>query len=191
EFKKERDGIKVFTRDVANSNIKELRITLEVNATMSSIVALLADINKYQDWVYKCSLSKNLEKIDENRTYDYYIADFPWPISDRDLVAYSYITQDPITKVLESITEARPDYIPQTEGNVRVLKHLNRWRFTPIGPNLIAVEYTLQSDPAGSIPSWIVNMAIDQGPVQSMLRFRKMLRNHPYKDAKLAGILEF
>ncbi|MEM9918954.1 MAG: START domain-containing protein [Bacteroidota bacterium] len=191
KFKKEKSGIKVYTRDVSDTNLKELKITLEVQASMSSIVALLMDVDEYQNWVYRCAKSKTVKVIDQNHTYDYYVVDFPWPMADRDLMAYSYIEQDPETKVLTSITKARPDYTPKNDGYVRIIQHINKWVFTPLAPNRVAVEYTLNSSPAGSIPNWLVNMAIDQGPVQSMLRFRDMLNNQPYKDAKLAGILEF
>lgn len=186
EYKKEKDGIKIYTRDIENSNIKELRITLEVEADMSAVVALICDVSAYKKWVYKCSESKTLRQISSTESIDYYIADFPWPMTDRDMVTYSVIKQDPETGIVTSRTESRSGELAIKEDFVRVTKHVNTWAFKEIGNGKIAVDYTLNTSPAGSIPTWLVNLVIDQGPLQSMQEFRKLLKDQKYQSAQLA-----
>ncbi len=191
EFKKNKGGIKIYTRECKGTNIKELKFTVTINATMNQAVALLADVNNYSDWVYGCDHSSTLEEISNKKSYCYYKVDFPWPMTDRDLVVYSEIKQDPITKIVTSDTNSRADYMEKAAGYIRMQKHFNKWIFTPISSNQIVVTYLLKSDPGGSIPSWAINMAIDQGPVKSMKGFMRNLKRPQYINANFEGIEDF
>ena len=191
EFKKNKNGIKIYTRDSGDTNIKELKFTVTINATMNQAVTLLTDVNNYSDWVYGCDHSSTVEEITKLESYCYYKVDFPWPMTDRDLVVYSEIKQDPLTKVVTSDTNSRSDYMPEAEGYIRMQKHFNKWTFTPISADKIEVTYLLKSDPGGSIPSWAINMAIDQGPVKSMKGFMKNLKRDEYVNANFEGIEDF
>ncbi|MEM1318847.1 MAG: START domain-containing protein [Bacteroidota bacterium] len=191
EFKKEKSGIKVYTREGVDSNIKELKITFSVEAKLNNIIALINDVEAFQNWVYRCSMSKNLKKITHFETYDYYRIDFPWPLSDRDMVGHTKLWQDPETKVVTTTTVAKTEAADEVKNFVRISDHINKWVFTPTSPNTVDILYTLRSDPGGRIPSWMINMAIDQGPVQTMLRFRDMLKGGTYKDVQVDGIENF
>jgi len=162
EFKKNKSGIKIYTRESNDSNIKELKFTVTINATMNQAVTLLADVDN-----------------------------FPWPMSDRDLVVYSEVKQDSITKVVTSDTNSRADYMPKEDGYIRIQNHFNKWIFTPVSADTIEVTYLLKSDPGGSIPAWAINMAIDQGPVKSMKGFMENLKKEKYVNAQFEGIEDF
>ncbi len=191
EFKKEKEGIKIFTRESKESNIKELKITFRLEASLSSIVALISNVDAYQNWVYRCSMSKTLKKINDFESFDYYRVDFPWPLSDRDMVVLTKIEQDANTKVITALTTCRPEVAEKVDDFIRITDHTNQWIFTPISSNITDVHYTLKSDPAGNIPSWLVNMAIDQGPVQTMMRLRKILKSDEYRHKQVAGITNY
>jgi len=190
-FKKEISGIKIYTREADDSDIKELKFTTVINSSVSSTIALLVDVDNYDQWVYKCAESTILKELNELQSYCYYNVDFPWPMSDRDMIIYSEIVQDPVTKEVISSSYGRPEYIPEKEGRVRIYDHFNQWRFKPTSSNRIEATYLLKSDPAGSIPSWMINLAIDQGPLKSMKGFLKHLNDEKYKDVKLPGIEDF
>ena len=191
DFKKEKDGVRVYTRDVANSNLKELRIIFNIESNISSVVAVISDIPAYTKWVYRCSTAETLKREGPLETYDYYQVDFPWPFSDRDMIMHSVISQHPETKVVISETLTKPGYLKTIDGLVRIQKHINKWTFTPFSENLVQADYFLNSEPAGNIPNWIVNMAIDQGPLHSMLRLRKLVQEAPYRNKQVAGILNY
>lgn len=191
DFKKKKSGIKIYTRESDDSNIKELKFTVTIDATMNQAVTLLADVDNYYDWVYACEHSSTINEINKLQSYCYYKVDFPWPMTDRDLVVYSEIKQDSITKVVTSDTNSRADYMPKADGYIRMEEHFNKWIFTPISASQIEVTYLLKSDPGGSIPSWAINMAIDQGPVKSMKGFMKNLKKEKYLNAKFEGIEDF
>lgn len=190
ELRKDRDGIKVYVREAIDSPFKELKMKFSVNATMSSVVALLQDIEAIPDWVYKCEVGYVVEKINDEEEYYYNLIDFPWPLSDRDFIVKSKLYQDPVTKVLRSESYAVTDKMPEKEGVVRIVETNLWWEFTPHANGQIDVDYYLKSDPGGYLPAWIVNMAIDQGPIQTIKRFRKILKNPKYKNVKLDYVSE-
>ncbi len=191
EFKKDKDGIKIYTRQSAASNIKELKFTAVINSDMNSTVALLIDVENYSRWVYKCAESVTLKEISNLESYCYYNVDFPWPMSDRDMIVFSEVKQDPNTKIVTSSSKGEGKYIPEKDGLVRIYDHFNQWIFKPLSNDKIEVTYFLKSDPAGNIPAWAVNLAIDQGPVRSMKRFIEMLKDPKYKHAQVKGIVDF
>lgn len=184
EFKKETNGIKVYTRDIADSNLKALKIIMEVDISVNAIMALLMNTTSYPEWVYKCSEAGPVEAVSALNTIDYYQIDFPWPFSDRDLYTETVTTIDPVTGVITSTSTGLADYGPERPGFVRVPTHFNQWIITPVSPVKTHLKYFLQSTPGGSIPDWLVNLAADQGPVKSMQAFFKLARRAPYAESE-------
>jgi len=191
ELKKDHSGIKVYYRDSDKSDIKELRIVTEMDASLSAIMSLLYDVDLYTKWVYSCSESYIAKQLDQKELYYYSKMDFPWPLSDRDLIAHSSIQQDPKTGKIISSSKAVPKFLPENEGVVRLKTMQVRWELTPKQDGSVHVEYYLYSDPGGSIPAWVVNLGLDRGPVQSLLKFKSLLQEEKYKKAQLAFIKNF
>jgi len=146
-----------------------------VEASMSAIVLLLQDVAAIPDWVYKCPEAYHLKKV-----------------SNSEEVYYNRMemVQNPITKVVRSESFNEPTYIPEKDGLVRIPKLHLWWEFTPRGNGVVDVEYFLSSDPGGMIPAWMINLAIDQGPTQTIKAFRKTLQDPKYRDARLDFISE-
>ncbi len=183
EFKKETKGIKVYTRDIANSNLKALKIIMDVEVSVNSIMSLLMNTASYPEWVYKCSYAGPVESTSILNTVDYYQIDFPWPFSDRDLYTHTITTIHPETGVITSTSTGMADFAPEREGFVRVPTHFNQWIITPVSATKTHLEYFLQSTPGGSIPTWLVNLAADQGPIKSMQGFFKLAKRSPYAES--------
>jgi ribosome-associated toxin RatA of RatAB toxin-antitoxin module len=61
---------------------------------------------------------------------------------------------------------------------VRVKTIETKWTFTPLADGKVRLEYQIKSDPAGSIPKWLFNLAADEAPVRSMLALKKLLANY-------------
>ncbi len=190
-FKKEKEGIRVFTRTPEGQELKELKITLTVNASLTTIAAVLKDVPKMTDWVYKCAHAEMLKEINNNESVEYYQVDFPWPMTDRDLVVKTNIFQDPKSGELRSVTKSFNNFKPLDKDLIRITEHRNEWIFKPVSPDKVEVTYFLSANPAGSIPDWIVNLVVDQGPVHSMRAFRKLLKQDIYRNSQIAGIKNY
>ena len=190
ELKRDKKDLKVYVREAEDSPFKELKMQFSVESSMAGVVALLQDVEAIPEWVYKCSEAYVVKKVNAEEEYYYNLVDFPWPMSDRDFVVRSILKQDPVTKVLHSESWIAPDILPEKEGIVRIKSMHLWWEFTPQKNGMIDIDYYLKSDPGGYLPAWIVNLALDQGPIQTVKRFRKALKDPKYKNAKVNYISE-
>ncbi len=188
-FKHEKAGIRVFYRD-PGTGVYELRLTTKVPGTLHAIAALLTDVEAYPKWVYKTSEAWRVRTTDQHEMYYYVVSDFPWPMDDRDVVVVSRIHQDEKTKALVSASSAVDGQVDARKNCVRMPVTNTHWICKKSADGQVDIEYTLKSDPGGMLPDWIVNMAIDFGPVETMKSFKKMLAEPKYRDAKVDYVVD-
>jgi Icc-related predicted phosphoesterase len=176
KLKKEKDGIKVFTRDIKNSNLKELRIIASFAQTnLSEVLSVLKNVSSYKDWVFNCVESKEVAVLNENEVVSYYKFDFPWPLSDRDIYIKADTKIDYEHKTALITTTSIPGFGEKTEDVVRVEHHLNSWSLKEVGDH-VDVTYYLKSNPGGKIPDWVINLAVDKGPTLTITNLRELIQ---------------
>lgn len=188
ELKRDKGGIKVYVREQLGSAIRELKFTTTVDASLQTIAAVITHVEGFDDWVYASVISKPLKIVSETEIYYYTEVDFPWPFDNRDLVLHTTFWQDKKTMVLHSKTTSSHWMEKEKDDLVRITKCDIYWTFTPVGNGKVQIDYYLNTDPAGNIPAWMVNLAADQGPLQSMIKFKEMLEKERYKNTKLAFV---
>src|ERR1700744_215922 len=71
ELRTENEGIKVYTRTFAGSKFKAIKVDLDLQATLSQIVAVLMDVNTGAEWVYATKTSVLLKQIAPNELVYY------------------------------------------------------------------------------------------------------------------------
>ena len=189
-FSKEVEGIRIYHRQSGNSQVKELKINFTVNAGLQPILAVLRDIDAFPDWIYNCAEARLLDGNGQKIIY-YHRIDFPWPLSDRDAVSLATYKQDPQTGIVYSVNRAMEGLVPDQDGVIRLSDMEIRWVVTPVETGESKVDYYLRTDPGGSLPAWLINLAIDKGPVKSMKAFRDLVSKEKYTRAQVDGIVEF
>lgn len=187
-FKNEKDGVKVYYKKT--SDVHEVKMTTSMKATLSGAVQLLGEVENYSKWGYKLSEAKLLKKVSDKEFYYWSKLDFPWPLNDRDIIVQAKLEQDSASKRVTAISVAKPDYLPENKDVVRLKKTTTKWTIYPGTGGWLYIEYYIYSDPSGNIPDWLVNMAIDVGPRETLNSMRKILQEPKYKTAKLAYIKE-
>lgn len=190
KLEKSKNNIQVFSRIAEDSDLKEIRMTSSAEATLSQAVAVLMDVEGYSNWIYNCESAKVVKQLKDNEVLYYSITKAPWPVLDRDLVVHNQIYQKSDTKEVFSQSEAKAKLLPKINGRIRITNMFGLWKFTPKGNNKIEIEYYIKVDPAGSLPTWVVNMFIANGPYQSMLQFKQELQKEKYKTAKIDFITD-
>ncbi len=172
---KNEDGIKVYSRNESdNSSLKELKVEAELKTSLSALISVLSDKASYPKWVYRCANSELLKKNSEFETYHYQSTDMPWPVQNRDIIIHTKITQNPSTKEVIISCNGVGDYIPKKDNYIRITSYRVTWKLTPLTNNTVKMEYIMAVNPAGSLPSWLVNMSLTEGPINTI----KNLRNH-------------
>ncbi len=187
-FKNEKEGVKVYYRKT--SDVCELKLITSLKVSLSGLVTLLSEVDNYPKWGYKVAESRELKKISDHETYYYSKLDFPWPLDDRDIVVHSKMEQDPVTRRITATSIAKPDYIPATKGVIRMRNAHTSWTLLPGPGGWTYVEYYIYSDPGGSLPDWLVNMALDVGPRETIKNIRGFVQQEKYKTAKVAYLKE-
>ena len=188
ELKKSENGISVYTRLTKDSEYKELKATFQIKTSLSSIIALLNDVESYPQWVYRCQTSKVLKKDSDQHLIRYQTIVAPWPVDNRDVVVEVNTRQDEKTNVVYQKVSALPSYSPKLKGHVRITQFRALWTLTPLKNGFVLVEYELLVNPAGSIPAWLVNLAMVEGPFDTSVKMRDRLMMEKYQKASFEFI---
>ena len=188
ELKGEKNGVKVYYRKT--SDVYELKLVTSIKTPLSGIVTLFDDVAKYPDWGYKVSESRLLKRVSPTEMYYYSRIDFPWPMSDRDVVLHTKLEQNAHNNAVTSNSVAVSGWVPEVKDVVRLKKANTKWTLIPGTGGWLYVEYYLNSDPGGNIPDWAINMALDLGPRETIKRMKAILKDPAYQNTKLAHIKE-
>jgi len=184
----DKEGIKVYTGEFAGSNVKAIKVECEMDASATELVALLMDVNTSAEWVYRTKSAKIIKQVSPSEIYYYSEVNMPWPVANRDFVAHLTVNQNPATKIVEIDGPAVAGMVPQKKGIVRIDHSMGKWTIVPIDPNHIKVEYTLHTEPGGSLPAWMVNMFAAEGPMEVFKAIKVHLQKPVYQQAVLSYI---
>ncbi|MFN0215222.1 MAG: START domain-containing protein [Saprospiraceae bacterium] len=185
-FKNEKEGVKVYYRKT--SDVYELKLITSLKVSLSGLVTLLSEVDNYPRWGYKVAESRELKKVSDWEIYYYSRLDFPWPLDDRDIVVHSKMEQDPLTRRVTATSIAEPNYLPSNKGVIRMTNARTSWTLLPGPGGWTYVEYYIYSDPGGSLPDWLVNMALDVGPRETIKNIRSFVQQEKYQSVKLAHL---
>ena len=190
KLKKDNNGIKVYTRDNPNSSFSELKMQGTFETTMSAIIALFKDIPNYTSWVYACTVAKSVEKSTDGDDYYYSITAAPWPVSDRDVVVHSTVTQDSTTWIVSSVSRNVDGKVPKKNGIERVPYLRASWTLIPLKDGKVDITYHLRVDPGGLVPAWLANMTLTIGPYNTMVSLKQEIAKEKYRNARFKYIHE-
>ncbi len=188
-FLKEKDGIKIFYHQTVKNTINEVKILTTFKTNLSTITEVFKDVVSYPNWVYKAQNSNIVKKISPLEIEYYNHLDFPWPIDDREIVIHNTVSQNQKTKILTSVSYASTTIIPKNNKYVRITEFNSRWTFVPLNNGLISGEYIFKSDPGGSIPVWLINLSLDEGPIKTITNFKNQLTLAKYTKINSLNIL--
>jgi virulence-associated protein VagC len=172
EFAKEKDRIKVYTRMEKDSRFKSFKGETEVKADHKSIIALIEDVEKFDDWDEDVSEIKVLEHVPGKMLKYYVVYDVPWPFHDRDLCVEAITSVDQATGTILMQARSIPEAVPLNEDRVRILDYRQKWIVEPKENGWALVTVEGFADPAGDIPAWIANMAITDTPLNMLREIR-------------------
>jgi hypothetical protein len=153
------DGIEIYSRSIAGTNIREYRASLTVNSTPAAV---------YQSAVHKETYDNISKYLEINRIiytenpalwYNYQRINPPI-ISKRDYTLKYETTADKETGNYIIWWVIANDHGPAAEPSVvRVETCRGKISITPAGNGSSLISYELITDPGGYIPAWAVNIA--------------------------------
>jgi len=151
-------------------------------------VGFLSDVDEYTDWMENVAEAKFLEGSNDEAQHVYTLVDLPFPFTDRDSVFDQKITQDPETLAVTIVFSATPEALPKDEKIIRIVDFAGSWVLEPVDATTIKATYAAHVDPAGSLPKWLLNKLISQGPYKTLRNLHDDVTFADYNDVKLPFI---
>ena len=187
----EEDGIRMFRRSVPGSSVVALRGEGFVEAPIARVASVLADRKRSTEWIDRLVKTKVLEQINETESINWNHIKTPTPLKDRDFVFKSVITTDPAQKkVVFSYYSVTHKGAPVTDDYVRgsfkggkfELTMATRTNKDGTKTRGTIVNAEVEVDPAGSVPTFIVNMVQKSWPHKTLTALRKQVAKPDIKD---------
>ncbi len=181
-LKKDKDGIKVFSAPVQGSDFRMVKAEMTIKANLSQVAALLSDVGRHPQWVYNIKEASILKRMGPMEFVYYSEVSAPWPASNRDFVVNFKMSQ-PSPGILVIDSHCEPGMLPEMAKKVRVVFSISHWVITSQGDGTVKIEYSIQFDPAGSVPAWVINTFISDGPYKTFKNLRERVNLPEYSRA--------
>lgn len=191
ELARDRNGIKVWTRDEPGYPIRAFKAVTTVDSSLSGLVNLIMDTDRVSEWAYRILRVEVLARDDAAATFVIRTeTDFPWPLSNRDVVLAGQIVQDEKTRVVMIRSRSTAQY-PVNPEFVRMPDMVGDWVFRPLGDGKVEVTMIGRANPSGNIPFGVVNLIIHETPYRTLLGLRQVIGAERYQRSRLKQIREW
>jgi hypothetical protein len=169
---KEKNGIKVYTRDSKDSPIKEFKAVTIFEANMHVIEKIILNTDTYSKWYDHCKRSEQIG-LQNNTTTMYIEYSMPFPFKNRDAVMNLNTTRtnDLILIHITRNAVARKE----VEDIVRMPVSEGEWQLRKINEHTTEVVHQFKGDPGGNIPVAIVNLFLVDGPINTLTQLKGMV----------------
>jgi hypothetical protein len=171
---KNKDGIKIETRFIDGWSIKQYRATIIIKTTLAKAVDAYRNPVKRKSFMKRSLDVYNIKEVSSSEIITYNLGNAPWPVADRDNITRSIFTTPTSNEVKVTMTSL-PNYIPEKSGIVRVPRTMGYWRFIDQGDGTVKVIQQSVADLGGSVPDWIVNSFIVEGPFDTLSALKGIL----------------
>lgn len=173
ELKRNSKGIKVYTRTVEGTNIKEYRSQMLVDTNVDRVVDCVLDYDLMLKW-NKTVVDYKVVGKKHGGDLIYMENKAAWPVSNRDnicLVVMKKNYDGSAHIYLESIEE---DLVPLKDGVVRMYDVEGVWRIAPYENKTLVIQ-EMYGDPEGNIPAAFVNGYMVSSAFKTFESLRKVV----------------
>lgn len=163
EFRKEQNGIKVYSTRVEGYKYEKCKAIADVDAPLSKLFDYVKDPMNYKNFSDKIEKLELIKRTDTKVLY-YMKVDLPWPIYNRDGV-YELTVKSKTASEAIILIKARPDLLPEQEGYIRIKMADSYYKLTDKGANKSHLHFEQHTDPNGAVPAWLINHYLEDGPI--------------------------
>lgn len=173
KLESEKNGIKIYTRPVIGSKLKQVKAITSVKAPMATVVHVLTDYQNYKKWVNNVTESYVVDQPADSIHYVYTHEDAPWPVQNRYHVSRMTLTTNGSTSTLTF--KSVPNYIQQSQKAIEFERYEGWWKVSATGSGSCRIELILDENPGGYVPPWLVNyMAVD-APLKTLENLKAVI----------------
>ena len=172
------NGVTVEQESVEDRALPIMIGTTTMNTDAERIAAWVTAVHTYVDWQHNCEEARVVNQPD-GTTLTYNRVGSPWPVSDRDVVLRSSrkdLDGGGIRLDFQSTEDANVDVL---SGVVRMPRLVGSYVLTPAAEGATRVVYTVDSDPGGSLPAWLVKQAAKDLPYRTLKNLQERVEVGP------------
>lgn len=155
-------GIIVYQKKVKGLDTISLRGETIINAAPRVIAEVMADNTTAHEWVPLVASRKTLKELSPVHRIEYTHIKMPWPLTDRYFVniGKAELLPDGSIRMHIKSHDKPQDLVPSTPDKVLGILHYSEFSLTSLDQGLRThVRIEVNTDPRGSLPTWIVNAA--------------------------------
>ena len=172
---KDKNGIKVFTSAVNNSDFKAIKVECTLKGSYPKLIAVLTNVTQFSNWIFNTKSSRLVSRTNPLDFVYYSEIRMPIPFSNRDVVINLQIKTDNLPNYLFITGKSKSGLVPEVPGKVRVNHYMANWKVSMPAANTIHISYIVEMDPGGNIPAWVANMFSGKGPFETFSKLAKLL----------------
>jgi len=176
-LKKDKDGIKIYTRSIEGSSFDEFRgITTIENSSLEEVLSVIFDVKNYESLFPDCMNPKVLKQDGKYYDIHYIQVKAPWPVKNRDTVYEQKAVVDENGKHAFVSLKPLPDFIAEDKDFVRIREGSGFWELDEDEGNNVKVTYQFHGEPGGDIPAWLANSFVVTQPFQTLVNLKNRLK---------------
>jgi hypothetical protein len=170
-LEKDKNGIKIYARDVADSQFSETKAICNFNTSKEEFLAFIWHIEDYPNWQSDYKISKIIESKNDFDKTIYFEFKAPWPVSNRDVVInMKQVIKDDATYAYTKIAASE---IKPIDGIIRMSKYDGFWKIKEI-ENGIEVTLQMSTNPEGKIPGFLIDFYKTTGPFNAFTNMQNI-----------------
>ena len=180
----ETKGIQVYQRESTLGDLPDFKAMGHVKASVYDVIAVLQNVNRRAEWVYRCEASKVIKRYGDFEVLLYHKTYSPWPASDRDAAIRTQLYElEAEKKYLAHFRGVKNKLIPEKDGMIRIPQIEGYYLLQQVDAQKTHVTYFVHIDPGGYLPHWLVRMTTQDFPTETMMGLRKQV-----KKTKKSGV---
>lgn len=168
QLQKRDNQISVYTREVEGSPYLEVKAIALIDAPMARVVQYLGDGDGCSQWRAMCKSSRVIDRPSQQERRVYLVLDFPWPVSDRDVVMHSATDIDPQSRTAK--VRLQSDSAQYPEGEYVRAESTGRYILRPVGETKVEFTYIMHTDPGGDLSPELVNSRLTPTTIKDIRR---------------------
>lgn len=187
---RDKDGIQVYSKPVEGSSLNAVKGVTTINTSLNRLAYILLTPSIRPKWDEMCSESFLYKSLGEQQSLVYVRNAMPWPVSDRDMLSRVVWSQDQENNSIMITSRGTADLFPIKKGVVRVTEISHDWSLIPKGDGNVEVITQVHLDPAGPIPSWLINTMSVESPYDALRRLNILVNSEEIEIKKYDAISE-
>ena len=195
------ESIQVWKRPHPDSGLLEFKGIGPVDASINHVLTLLTDPDRLTEWVDTSivgdllDINYDIESLGEDFELasiyhiQYMQFQLPFPFQNRDVIIKSVIEEsyDKSNSLTGAVLKSHSipwSKMPLKDGITRMPMLKNATDIRVTGRNRVMVEFKVIADPAGNIPSWLVNVTSRYLPFRTIQNIREMVATGEYNKKR-------